>query len=299
LSYQNKMRHEMSHDEKLILAEMFIGEYHVTKINKSEHMKTINLNTEAGVKITLFPDSQPHVNIANVAEGDDVKVICSITSSDKLFELLQTANALDKLFAKKKVLVIPYLLAARYDRLMLPGDSIDLKVIADMINSCVFEKVYLYDVHSDVALLLIKNAIAITNKNLVEQYDKQEAVLICPDAGAAKKVGKYFDWNSNIKSIVYCSKNRDLATGKLTLEILEPEECANKNCVIIDDICDGGGTFLAIAEKIKPAHLTLIVTHGIFSKGFGELEKYFQEIIVSDSLYRKYESSIVKTIPFI
>jgi ribose-phosphate pyrophosphokinase len=278
---------------------MFIGEYHVTKINKSEHMKTINLNKEEGIKITLFPDSQPHVNIANVAEGEEVKVICSITSSDKLFQLLQTANALDNLFAKKKVLVIPYLLAARYDRLMLPGDSIDLKVIADMINSCGFEKVYLYDVHSDVASLLIKNAIAITNKNLVEKYNKQDAVLICPDAGAAKKVGKYFDWNTNIKSIVYCSKNRDLATGKLTLEILEPEECANKNCVIIDDICDGGGTFLAIAEKIKPAHLTLIVTHGIFSKGFGELEKYFQEIIVSDSLYKEYESGIVKIIPFI
>jgi hypothetical protein len=39
----------------------------------------------------------------------------------------------------------------------------------------------------------------------------------------------------------------------------------------------------------------LIVTHGIFSKGFGELEKYFQEIIVSDSLYKTYDSKIVKT----
>ena len=258
-------------------------------------MKTINLNKEEGIKITLFPDTQPHVNITGIAEGDEVKVVCSITSSDKLFQLLQTANALDNLFSKKKVLVIPYLLAARYDRLMLHGDSVDLKVIADMINSCGFEKVYLYDVHSDVALLLIKNAIAITNKNLVEQYTKEDAVLICPDAGAAKKVGKYFDWNSNIKSIVYCNKTRDLATSKLTLEILEPDECANKNCVIIDDICDGGGTFLAIAEKIKPAHLTLIVTHGIFSNGFLELEKYFQEIMVSDSLYRKYDSRIIKT----
>ncbi len=262
-------------------------------------MKTINLNTEEGIKITIFPDSQPHVNIQDILEGEEVKVICSITSSDKLIELIQTANALDNLFAKKRVLVIPYLLGARYDRLMLAGDSIDLKVVAELINSCAFEKVYLYDVHSDVALLLIKNAIGITNKNLVEQYDKTDAVLICPDAGASKKVGKYFAWNTNIKSIVYCSKNRDLASGKLTLEVLEPAECENKNCVIVDDICDGGGTFLAIAEKIKPAHLTLIVTHGIFSKGFVELEKYFQEILVSDSMCKTYDSKIVKTIPFI
>ncbi len=258
-------------------------------------MKIINLNTEEGIKITLFPDSQPHINIAAVAEGDDVKVVCSITSSDKLFQLLQTANALDNLFAKKKALVIPYLLAARYDRLMLHGDSIDLKVIADLINSCGFEKVYLYDVHSDVALLLIKNAVGITNKNLVEQYTKENAILICPDAGAAKKVSKYFEWNKNITDIIYCNKSRDLATGKLTLHVLEPEKCIGRNCVIVDDICDGGGTFLAIAEQVKPSHLTLIVTHGIFSKGFEVLEKSFQEIIVSDSLYRKYDSKIVKT----
>jgi ribose-phosphate pyrophosphokinase len=259
-------------------------------------MKIIHLNTGQNVKITLFPDSQPHINLQNIEEGDEVKVICSITDTSKLLQLLETANALDNLFARKKVLVIPYLMAARYDRLMQSGDSIDLKVVADLINMCGFEKVYLYDVHSEVSLLLIKNAVAITNEALVKAYDKTDAVLICPDAGASKKVGKYFGWNSNIKDIVYCSKNRELSTGKLTLEILEPQQCENRNCVIIDDICDGGGTFLAIAEKIKPAHLTLIVTHGIFSKGFDTLQQYFQQIIVSNSLYKNYDSPIVKTL---
>ncbi len=261
-------------------------------------MKIINLNSSEGINITIFPDTQPHVNIPGITEDDEVKVICSLTNTGKLLQLLETANALDNLFAKKKILVIPYLMAARYDRLMLPGDSIDLKVVADLINYCGFEKVYLYDVHSDAALLLIKNVIGITNKNLVEQYNMPDAVLICPDAGAAKKVGKYFGWNRNIKDIIYCSKNRDLANGQLTLEVLEPQECVNRNCVIIDDLCDGGGTFLAIAQKIQPAHLTLIVTHGIFSKGFTELEKCFQQIIVSDSFCNEYESPIVKMIPF-
>jgi len=259
-------------------------------------MKTINLNTGEGVKITIFPDGQPHINIHNITEADEVKVVCSITDTSKLLQLLETANALDNLFAKKKVLVIPYLMGARYDRLMQTGDSIDLKVVSNLVNSCGFEKVYLYDVHSEVSLLLINNAIGITNENLVKAYNMPDAVLICPDAGASKKVGKYFGWNSNIKDIVYCSKNRDLATGSLTLEVLEPDVCTNRNCVIIDDICDGGGTFLAIAEKIQPAHLTLIVTHGIFSKGFDELHKYFQQIIVSNSLYKTYDSPIVTTL---
>ena len=261
-------------------------------------MRTINLNNGEGIQVTIFPDGQPHVNIQNLAEAEEVKVICSLTDTSKLLQLLETANAIDNSFAKKKVLVIPYLMGARYDRLMVPGDSIDLKVIADLVNMCGFEKVFLYDVHSEVALLLIKNAVAITNEILVKAYDKTNAVLICPDAGASKKVGKYFGWNDHIKEIVYCNKNRDLSTGKLTLEILEPQECTNRNCVIIDDICDGGGTFLAIAEKIQPAHLTLIVTHGIFSKGFSELENHFQHIIVSDSFCKAYSSPIVTTIPF-
>jgi ribose-phosphate pyrophosphokinase len=184
-------------------------------------------------------------------------------------------------------------MAARYDRLMLPGDSIDLKVIADLINSMHFEKVYLFDVHSDAATLLIRNAINISNKQLVEFYKKDNAVLICPDAGAAKKVDKYFGWNAGITEIIYCNKSRDLSNGMITLKVLEPEKCANRNCVIIDDICDGGGTFLAIAEQIKPAHLTLIITHGIFSKGFDALEKKFNEIIVSNSFCTDYTSTIV------
>lgn len=259
-------------------------------------MKIIDLNIPRGVQFTLFPDKQPHVNIQGVEDGDEVKVICSITDSVKMIQLLQTANALDNLFAKKKILIIPYLMAARFDRLMQHGDSIDLKVIANLINSCGFEKVYLFDVHSDVSTMLISNAINITNKQMVEQYNKPDAVLICPDAGAAKKLGKYFDWNKNLKDIVYCSKNRNVATGELTLEVLEPEQCADRNCVIIDDICDGGATFLAIAEKIKPAHLTLIVTHGIFSKGLAALKEKFNEIIVSDSYCKEYDSKIVKKI---
>jgi len=259
-------------------------------------MKTINLNTAEGIQITLFPDNQPHVNICGIGEGEEVKVICSITDSAKMMQLLETANALENVFAVKKVLVIPYLMAARFDRLMQPGDSIDLKVVANLINSCGFAKVYLFDVHSEVATLLINNVVSITNKQMVEQYTQPDGLLICPDAGAAKKVGKYFEWNKNLKDIVFCSKNRDLSNGNLTLEVLEPEECTNRNCVIIDDICDGGATFLAIAKLIKPKHLTLIVTHGIFSKGFSALEAAFNEIIVSDSFCKEYHSPIVKTI---
>lgn len=259
-------------------------------------MKTIDINQQKGIKVTLFPDQQPHVCVQDISENDEVKIICSITNSEVLLQLLQCSNALDHLFAEKKILEIPYLMGARYDRLMQKGDSADLQVIAQLINMCNFKKVILHDVHSYVATMLINNSVNIDNQILVETYNQDDAVLICPDAGSAKKIHHYFDWNPNLKDVVYCTKSRDLSTGKISLQVLEPEKCKNKNCVIIDDICDGGATFLAIATQIEPQHLTLIVTHGIFSKGFENLEQSFDEIIVSDSIRKEYHHPKVKTV---
>lgn len=260
-------------------------------------MIEININKGIGCKTFIFPDKQPHINIYGVNENDEIKVICSITDTNNLLLLLQCSNALDNLFAKKKELVIPYLMGARFDRLMEKGDSVDLKVIAKLINDCRFEKVYLFDVHSDTSTVLIENSINISNAELVKKYQKKDAILICPDAGAVKKVNKYFELNSNIKDVVYCNKSRDLSNGNITLKVLEADKCEGKNCVIIDDLCDGGGTFLAIASQIKPAHITLIVTHGIFSKGFEVFKGTFDEIIVSDS-YAEYTNELVTQIKF-
>lgn len=247
-------------------------------------MKQININKQQGITFLLYPDNQPHVNIQDVNEGDEIEVICSITDSQTLIHLLQCANALDNLFAIKKVLHIPYLMGARFDRLMQHGDSVDLQVISSLINGLNFEKVYLYDVHSDTSTMLIKNSININNKKLVDEYKLADTVLICPDAGAVKKVGKYLEWNPFITDVVYCIKDRDLSNGKITLKVLEPEKCTGRNCVVIDDLCDGGGTFLGIAGQIQPQHLTLIVTHGVFSQGYFFLEKAYNQIITSDSL---------------
>ncbi len=259
-------------------------------------MKTINLHTGTHTRFTLFPDNQPHVTIMGVEAGEEVQVIADLTNSVKLIQLLQVANAIGHAGAVKKQLVIPYLLGARYDRIMQPGDSFDLEVIAGMINSCGFLEVLLFDVHSDIAPSLIQHATAISNKSMVQAYKEKNAVLICPDNGAAKKTGQYRDWNSGISDIVYCEKKRDLSTGKITLKVTEPEKCLGRSCVIIDDICDGGATFLAIADQVSPSDLTLVVTHGIFSKGFALLEQKFDRIICSSSLGQVYQHPIVQTI---
>lgn len=259
-------------------------------------MKVINLNTQENVRLTVFPDNQPHVNIDNIKEGDDVRVICSITNSIKLLNLLQCSNAIEHKFANKKELVIPYLMGARYDRIMNDGDSVDVEVISKLVNSCGFKKVILYDVHSDVAVALINNSVNVSNYHLVSEYGTLNSVLICPDAGAVKKVSKYIEWNPSITDVVYCNKTRNLSNGDLTLTVLTPDLCEGRDCVIIDDLCDGGGTFLGIASQIKPKSLTLIISHGIFSKTVKPFVGVFDKIITSDSYPGADESSLVTII---
>lgn len=121
-------------------------------------MKTIDLDRKENVSAIIFPDGQPHINVTGINPGDDVRVVHRVRSPLELVQLMQIANALDRLYAKKKDLVIPYLMGARSDRVMKPGDSVDLRVVADCVNMCGFERVNLFDVHSEVALELIKGS---------------------------------------------------------------------------------------------------------------------------------------------
>jgi ribose-phosphate pyrophosphokinase len=247
--------------------------------------KIIDVQAGKGADVLLYPDSQPHVTLKGIGPDDDVHVIHPMRSALDVMRLASIGNALKHATAGSKHLTIPYLLGARSDRVMKPGDSVELEVMADIINNCRFNTVRIFDVHSPRALELIQRSSNVDNRVLVQGYGQENAVLIVPDKGAVHKSHAYRGWNPNITDTVYCDKARDLSNGAITLKVLDPDKCTDRNCVIIDDLCDGGGTFLAIAEQIKPKHLTLIVTHGIFSKGFPALLRSFQEIITTNSFW--------------
>ena len=103
-----------------------------------------------------------------------------------------------------------------------------------------------------------------------------------------------------IKSIITASKVRDLDTGKiLKTEIPTIDGFGPKmKYVIVDDICDGGRTFIELAKVIKEqkpdAEIYLIVTHGIFSAGFGELNNYFNKIFTTNSIKEHDNSQLTQ-----
>ena len=130
------------------------------------------------------------------------------------------------------------------------------------------------------------------NTNKLKQDINDRFILIAPDGGSLKKIYKLAEQIGYKGDIITCSKDRD-TDGNLTNTIVPLNFTElEKDFIIIDDICDGGATFINIAQEIKDnlidryktkEKICLTVTHGIFSKSFGELSQYFDNIYCTNS----------------
>lgn len=251
-------------------------------------------------KISKFPDGQQTIDLIDVQPAlfiDKTVQISSRLNSFKDLEIIICANqALKNLGVSYVSLYVPYFVGARSDRKFQEGGVNYLKqVICPIINSQNFSSVTVIDSHSDVLEACLNNFVKINNFELVKnalldlvRVDSDEVVLVSPDAGAYKKVydvAKEF----KIEKIITATKVRDLVTGNiLRTEIPVLDQHNDLQYVIVDDICDGGRTFLELAKVIKEGRPTakvyLIVTHGIFSAGFNGLMNEIDGIYTTNSV---------------
>ncbi|MBO9658648.1 MAG: ribose-phosphate pyrophosphokinase [Chitinophagaceae bacterium] len=249
-------------------------------------MKTFNLITpersDIRYNVMTFPDSQPHIKIdtasANILDKTEpLRILSRISNANDLLLALFIKNTLDYWEFEKVELHISYLLAARMDRVMLDGEPFSLKVMAEIINQGNFRKVKIFDPHSEVSTALIDRSYTVTNHEyvsdvLTDYFARNKGgdySLVSPDAGALKKIHKLAH-HLNADSVVECMKERDVRTGALTSFKTTTDDLSGQICFIIDDICDGGGTFAGTAKMLKEkgaSKVILVVSHGIFSKG--------------------------------
>jgi ribose-phosphate pyrophosphokinase len=217
----------------------------------------------------VFEDDYLSVKEHAVIEAD-------IRCSDGLMLLLQVSDVLDR-FVDKKVLVMPYLPYARQDHTNDRQECLSLKVFCKLINDCKFDSVSIFDCHSPVGLALLDRVRHIDQTSLLsvkiglkmKEYD----AIIAPDSGSMKKaaeIGKVYGL-----PVVNCEKMRNPKTQELTKSEVDLSELVMyTNVLIVDDICDGSRTFIALAEKIHKVVpvVDLYVTHGIFSRGIEGLK---------------------------
>ena len=150
-------------------------------------------------------------------------------------------------------------------------------------------EVVIFDPHSEVTPALLNNCKVIDNFSFIEQVIQQideEVILISPDGGALKKIYKVSEYLGGVE-VVECSKSRDVKTGKLSGFKVYSDDLRGKSCLIVDDICDGGGTFIGLSEELKNKNAGkqyLAVSHGIFSKGTEVLTEQFDKVFTTDSV---------------
>lgn len=252
-------------------------------------------------EIIKFPDGQQNVKITSML-FPEITGVESVTIKSRLnnfrdLEIIICANqALKEIGFKSVDLYVPYFIGSRSDRKFETGSVNYLKkVISPIINAQGFNRVTVTDPHSDVLEACLENYTKISNYELVKfaltKIDNKNGAcdrvcLVSPDSGAYKKV---FDvaQNFQIENIITANKIRDLSTGKIIKTEIPELTKKDLNYIIVDDICDGGRTFnelsKAIKEKDQDAKIYLVVTHGIFSAGFDELNKNFEGIFTTNS----------------
>lgn len=236
-----------------------------------------------------FPGGEIHFKLTE-SVNDSRKVIIThrVINFKAMGEILLASDALKRAGVKYLELFIPYFPGARQDRVMVPGEPLTVKVMADMLNSVGFDKITVFDPHSDVTPAVLNNCVVTDNHTFISECTAMlpaDMLLVSPDGGALKKIYKLAQFLKNY-DVVECSKSRNVQTGAISNFTVYKDDLQGRPCLIVDDICDGGGTFLGLAKVLKAKNagpLYLAVSHGIFSHGFEALFEVFDKIFTTNS----------------
>ncbi|MGX7667340.1 ribose-phosphate diphosphokinase [Flavobacterium pedocola] len=245
-----------------------------------------------------FSGGEPHIKILSaIPSATEVTITHRVNSFNDFGLFCLAVDALRRMGIKTINAYIPYFPAARQDRVMVAGEPLSVKVYADIINALQLHKVCVFDPHSEVTPAVLDNCVVINNHGFIKEVVEQignEILLVSPDGGALKKIYKVSEFLGGVE-VIECSKSRDVKTGKLSGFKVYSEDLQGKDCLIVDDICDGGGTFIGLAEELKRKNagkLYLAVSHGIFHKGFDSL-KCFDKIFTTNSFKDSNEDRVI------
>ena len=240
------------------------------------------------IEFFAFPGGERHVRLPAEQLGGiealdkDWAIEARVYTPADIMDLLLTTDALRRIIPAGSTLrlVMPYVPYARQDRVALDGEPLSAAVFCTLINAMHFDAVEVWDPHSDVTPALLQNVRIRPTKDLMlstftergQAHLLTNCAFVAPDAGARKRVAALA--KSFGTDVVFADKKRDPTTGKLSgAQVLG--DVPARPLLVVDDICDGGGTFLELARVLREQTdqpLYLYVTHGLFTKGLDALK---------------------------
>lgn len=234
-------------------------------------------------EIKKFKDGQV---AAKIIESGNLDIKIRGNSYEDLFKVAAIKEAWNAENSTNKnaisTLTIYCLIGQRSDRRFNKSESFDLKVITDFINTMQFDKVSILHPHSPISLALINNSDKISHFQFVEKAFKTigNPVLVSPDAGAYKATHEIAEkLNADL-----VPSNKVRVNGAPVISI--QGDVKGKQCLIVDDLADGGRTFKFLAQALKDQGATkvfLYVTHAQFNYGFDELKESIDHIYCTNS----------------
>ncbi|THD44991.1 MAG: ribose-phosphate pyrophosphokinase [Bradyrhizobium sp.] len=224
--------------------------------------------------VRRFADLEIFVEILENVRGRDAFIIqsTSFPTNDNLMELLIMIDALRRASAQRITAVIPYFGYARQDRKPGPRSPISAKLVANLLTRAGADRVLTVDLHAGQ----IQGFFDIPTDNLFaaptmvrdikERGIAENAMVVSPDVGGvvrARAFAKRLD-----APLAIVDKRRERAGESEVMNIIG--DVAGRNCVLLDDIIDSGGTLCNAADALiakGAASVSAYITHGVLSGG--------------------------------
>ena len=255
------------------------------------------------VNIQRFSDGEILPTFMESIRGDFVFLVQSTHSpAENLMELLLMIDAAKRASAYKIIAVIPYYGYARQDRKDKPRVAIGSKLIANMIQAAGADRLITMDLHApqiqgyfDIPVdHLDSHAVFIP---YIENLKLENLTFAAPDVGSAnriREISSYFE-----AEMVICDKHRKRANEIASMVVIG--DVTDRDVVIIDDICDTGGTLAKSAALLmeKGARsVRALITHPVLSgKAYENIEKsVLDELVVCDTIPLKQTTPKIKVI---
>ena len=256
------------------------------------------------INIQRFADGEIQPAFAESIRGDVVFLVQSTYApSDNLMELLLMIDAARRASANRIVAVIPYYGYARQDRKDKPRVAIGSKLVANMLTAAGADRLITMDLHApqiqgyfDIPVdHLDSSAVFIP---YITQLRLENLTFAAPDVGATnriREIASYFE-----AEMVICDKHRKRANEISSMVVIG--DVTDRDIVIIDDICDTGGTLAKSAGLLKQKgarSVRALITHPVLSgKAYENIENsVLEEVVVCDTIPLRKESKKIKVIP--
>jgi len=251
-------------------------------------------DVETEFKTSLFPDGTSQV--WDIKYQDTLPDYFKIDFywENKEVEIFQLFMLIDLIRAEHPYayihLYMPFLVYGRQDKEISNSTTFALTSFAKLLNTKKLNLVSSFDAHSPEAKELIRNFYSISPENFhfnVCMKFKPDFIFY-PDKGACERC--YF-MRTNY---VFGEKVRNQLTGDIEgYKIVSSFPLKDKKILIVDDLVDGGATFVNAANELKKlgaGKLGLCVSHGLFSKGFDEMKAAgIEEFFTTNSLIKNKE----------